>query len=405
MRAALLALLCACAVADEPRLIRPERVGMSAPVLDTIQPSLRQLVVEGRLAGAVSLVARAGELVHLEAVGLRDRETGAPMPTDAIFRLYSMSKPLTSAGALVLVDAGKLELDAPIARYLPEFADPVVLEDDEERPVRRLPTVRDLLRHTSGLSYGMGLNFVDFGYHGARVFDPDADLAEICRRIAEVPLLFQPGTRWRYSLGIDVLGRIIEVVSGQALDVFLEESLFAPLGMRDTGFVVPRSEQQRIATMYLPTWAGLQPFEETATTALLERPPGLWGGAGLVSTAVDYFRFLQMLIDDGMAAERRVLSSRAVELMTTDQLPAGVEFAFGPPTPDVGFGLGLSVQKVAEDPKRVGECSWGGAASTRFYFHPERRLVALVMAASFPIDPEIGETVARAAYRAHYAGE
>ncbi len=380
----------------QTRLARPPlpqaeaaTVGMSATGLARIEPAMQRWVDEGRAAGIVTMVARRGRLVHWEAVGDRDLETKAELRRDDIFRIYSMTKPVTSVAVMMLVEEGKLALTDPVSRHLPAFANVKVYADGALGPPRRPITIEDLLRHTSGLAYGppIGRTPVDALYAEAKVFA--GDLANLVERVAALPLVDHPGAQWNYSVSTDVLGRLIEVVSGQPFDEFLEKRIFAPLGMADTGFVVPEAKAARVPAVYGAGRGGVQVVDPPLGSALRTRPALLSGGGGLVSTAPDYLRFAQALQNGGELEGTRLLRSETVTLMRTNGLDASlIPIGFGPRRlAGYGFGLGFSVL-VDEDatpvPDNNGVFRWFGIGSTYFWIDSKAELIALVMTQFYP---------------------
>lgn len=375
---------------------------MSAERLTRMHTGLGGWISRGELAGYVSLVARQGKVVDLAARGVRDAEKGDFLRPDSLFRIASMTKPVTSVAALILMEDGKLLLSDPISRWLPRFKAVQVLAPGpagggavvKSVPADREITVRDLLTHRSGLVYG----FLDKGpvgqaYARAGIVDlfPVADLtqAENVDRLAGLPLAFSPGKEWRYGMSSDVLGRLVEVVSGKPLDVFFEERIFAPLKMKDTGFSVPEAKRDRLAALHAPKPGGghrVVKDGEKFHAALLgvDAPfkPGrkfLSGGSGLVSSASDFARFAQMLLDGGELGGVRILSRKSVELMTTSHtrdLPHGLE------DDGTDFGLGVSVAMdvgATQKPGSAGSFGWAGLYATSFFVDPKERLVGVFM--------------------------
>jgi CubicO group peptidase (beta-lactamase class C family) len=366
---------------------KPEQVGLSSERLGRITATLRADVEKGVIPGAVLLVARHGKLAMFEAVGTLDPASKAPMPRDGIFRIYSMSKPITSVAALMLFEEGKLTLDQPVSKYLPQLGGLKVGVEKPEAtlelvPSRRDMTVQDLLRHTSGLTYGFfGPGLVKKAYLEAKLGDDDLTNAEFVDRLARLPLAYQPGTTWDYSHSTDVLGRVVEVVSGATLLQFEKERILDPLGMRDTSFfVADRTKQVRIA----------EPFAEdrsigAGATFYDPRVARKWesGGGGMVSTAVDYARFLQMLLNGGTLDGKRILGPRTVAFMTADHLsPSIATTPLYLPGPGFGFGLGFAVRTaagVSPYAGSVGEFNWGGAGGTYFWVDPKEDLFVVFM--------------------------
>ena len=370
----------------------PAAAGFDAQRLKRIDTHFARYVDDGRLPGWLAVISRHGRIVHVGSGGQRDIEAGLPVETDTLWRIYSMTKPVTSVAAMMLAEEGLLELDDPIATWLPEFAEPrVFVKGSAIKPVTE-PAIEPirvwhLLTHTAGLTYGFHhAHPVDALYRAAGFewgTPPGADLAECVRQWARLPLLFQPGAEWNYSVATDVLGRLVEVVSGQSLDEFFADRIFGPLGMFDTGFQTENLD--RLAALYLPDpkTGGLMrndTFGALGTT----RPACLSGGGGLVSTAADYHRFTQMLVRGGELDGVRLLAPRTVELMASNHLPGRVDLeAFGRPLfaemPFHGYGFGLGFS-VLQDPVKArtlsspGEFAWGGAASTAFWVDPDEDL-------------------------------
>lgn len=364
----------------------PEEVGLSSERLARIGDTFERFVDEGRIAGAVGMVARRGRLAYVDAWGMRDTETGDPLEADDIFRIFSMTKPITSVAVMMLYEEGHFLLTEPIGRFLPELAGLSVAAPDQasgpgaiatER-ARRAITIQDLLRHTSGLTYGFFSNtVVDQAYREQGVFE-QATTADMVRTLGEIPLAHQPGSRWHYSVATDVLGRLVEVVSGQPFDVFLAERIFGPLDMRDTGFRVPAAKRDRFSRTYGHTGPG--------TTAVVNPEQGyddsvthFSGGGGLAGTASDYMRFAQMLLNGGELEGVRILGRETVELMTTDHLGDVPNGFLGPAW---GFGLGFAVRRAAGldgMPGSVGEYYWWGVAGTSFFVDPAEELIGVFM--------------------------
>jgi CubicO group peptidase (beta-lactamase class C family) len=361
----------------------PEDVGLSAPALTRLARALEDRVARGHIPGAVALITRHGKVAFHQAFGMLDPARAAPMPPDAIFRIYSMTKPIVSVVVMMLCEEGRLLLGDPIHRYLPEFAGPRVAVisggamayTDAQRAV----TVQDLLRHTSGLTYEFrGNTPLHKAYLEARVHRLRQTNAEHAAALAGLPLLFQPGTRWEYSRSTDVLGRLVEVVSGQTLGSFLAERILRPLGMDDTGFTVPEQHQDRIAEPFL-----LDPESKTKVALLDVRRPAIFesGGGGMVATAMDYARFLHMLLNGGAFGHTQLLGRKTIELMTADHL-GGIEASPDLLPPGHGFGLGFAVRLaagMAPFPGSVGSYFWGGVAGTTFWVDPAERLTAVLM--------------------------
>lgn len=362
---------------------RPEEVGLSSAALDRLSSAIKERVASGHVPGAVALVARHGKVAYLESFGAANPVTGAPMGNDSIFRIYSMTKAIVSVGVMMLWEEGRLLLGDPIEKYLPEFAsmNVGVIKGDtlETVPANRSITVQDLLRHTSGLTYEFrGNSLVHKTYMDARVMRLKQTNADQSQMLAKLPLLHQPGARWEYSRSTDVLGRLIEVIAGQTLGVFLAERILGPLGMTDSGFSVPEKDHGRIAEPFAkdPENGTDISLLDVKRTALFES-----GGGGMVATTMDYARFLSMLLGNGKLGDTRLLGRKTVELMTADHLGT----VTGPPDllpPGHGFGLGFAVRTaagMAPFPGSVGNYYWGGAAGTTFWVDPAERLFAVMM--------------------------
>ena len=359
---------------------RPEEVGLSTARLRAMGALLEDRIAAGHLPGAVVLVARQGQVAWQEAYGRRDPARGAPMQADAIFRIYSMTKPLVSVGVMMLVEAGRLLLGEPVGKYLPDLAEMQVAAEGGAVPAAAPITIQDLLRHTSGLTYEFrGDGPVQRAYAAAGIARREQGNADQVATLGRLPLLHQPGTRWEYSRSTDVLGRLIEVVSGQRLGEFLAARICGPLGMADTGFHVPPAQQERLAEGF-----SIDPDTGTAAMTLLDvrEPPRFEsGGGGMVGTAADYLRFAQMLADGGQYHGTRLLSRKTVELMTSDHL-GGIPGAGDILPLGHGFGLGFAVRKdrgIATAPGSVGTFFWSGMAGTFFWIDPAERLTAVFM--------------------------
>jgi CubicO group peptidase (beta-lactamase class C family) len=386
----------------------PEAVGMSSARLRRIAPVMESYVTERGVVGISTMIARRGEIVHDEQFGLQDKEAGVPMAPDTIFRIYSMTKPVVSTALMLLHEEGRFQLEQPVAQYLPAFGATKVLADDgtlveQARPMQ----IRDVLSHTSGLTYDfMADNPVAQMYRDARIMnDSTRPLDALVDELATLPLAFQPGTRWHYSVGIDVAARLIEVLSGQTLGAFLQQRLFDPLEMSDTGFGVPDDQLGRVSAMYgLPDLVGenysaielmeaaLNGFNEridvsvtypTSTPEVFQR-----GGLGLFSTAADYMKFAQMLANGGRVDRtpngERLIGRKTLELMHGNHVPLELlpYEILGMPSPGMGFGLGSRVMlDVAQTagPGSVGEFGWAGAAKTYFWVDPAEDLIGLFM--------------------------
>jgi CubicO group peptidase (beta-lactamase class C family) len=370
-----------------PKAERPQELGLSPERLARISTMLRGDVENGRIPGAVLLIARAGRIGYAEAFGWRDRENRAPMGLDAIFRVASMTKPFTSVAAMMLAEEGRLQIGAPVADYLPEFGARTV--GVKRQPAKRTMTVQDLMRHTSGLTYAaFGDSPVQMVWRDATLMSEEQSNAELVAKLACLPLMFEPGTHWEYSMSTDVLGRIVEVVSGQSLGEVVAARICRPLGLADTGFAATGLRAARLAEPQIDPATGVRP--PMRNVARVNR----WesGGGGLVSTAADYLRFCQMLLNSGELEGTRLLAPKTIAHMTSDHLPPGIGYGetardrFGAlaPVPEMGYGFGLgfavrTAQGMSPVPGSVGEYFWGGVTGTYFWVDPAERLAAVFL--------------------------
>jgi CubicO group peptidase (beta-lactamase class C family) len=400
--------------------VAPETVGLAANRLATIRAVMDRHVAEKKMAGAMGLIARRGKIAYQETYGMADIEAGKPMRLDTIHRIYSMSKPITSVAVMMLYEEGKFQLNDPVAKFLPEFAKMQIAVEEKDpqtgKPVmktvaaKRPITVRDLLRHTAGLSYGVfGDTLVDQEYRKAKILG-QLNLAEFVTQLAAIPLQYEPGTRWHYSVSVDVLGRLVEVLSGKPFDQFLQERIFTPLDMRDTGFFVPAEKKDRLAKLYSPTREGnIQPAPICATRqecyekfpdavpSFLQSMGMQSGGGGLVSTATDYLHFCQMLLNQGQYEGRRLLSRKTVQLLSSDNLGSLPGMA-----PGYGFGLGFAVSKAPGEAGMLGspgEYNWGGAAGTKFWIDPQEEMIGIFMIQILPNTVDYGSEFRVLAYQ------
>jgi CubicO group peptidase (beta-lactamase class C family) len=385
---------------------RPEDLGLASERLARIDAHLKNRYLDpGKIAGALTLVFRRGEVAYLSPVGLMDRERGKPMGEDTIFRIYSMSKPITSVALMMLYEHGHFQLDDAVHKLIPEWRDLRVYQAGNHpgfltTPCQRAMTIRDLLTHSSGLTYGfMQRTNVDAAYRklgigtGDRPFE--GSVREMVEALAGLPLEFSPGTAWNYSVATDVLGHLVEVLSGERFDEYLRRHIFEPLGMVETGFHVPSDQTGRFAACYdRGPGKQLRLQDDPETSRYLEPPAFLSGGGGLVSTAADYLRFCRMLSNGGELDGVRLLGRKTLELMTRNHLPDGRDLSdlsvgiFSETRYEgVGFGLGFS---VSVDPVKsqvlgsVGEYAWGGAASTAFWIDPSEALIVIFMTQFMP---------------------
>ncbi len=383
----------------------PEDVGLSGTRLYKIDHLTQRYIDEGKLPGTITLVARRGEIVHQSCQGKMDIEADRDMDDDTIFRIYSMTKPVTSVALMMLYEDGQFQLDCPVSRYIPGFRDLKVHSDNGLIATEREMTIRDLLTHTSGLTYGfMHASPVDAMYRDQQV-EQSANLEEMVEKLCDIPLLFSPGSRWSYSVATDVCGYLVQKISDTPFDDFLREQIFEPLEMEDTGFHVAEDKVHRLAANYERIDGDGMRLVDSPENSVFAQPRGMFsGGGGLVSTAADYFRFAEMLRGGGLYDGVRLLGRKTVELMTMNHLPTGGDLtsmgqAVFSETPydGIGFGLGFSVML---DPSKAqilgtpGEFAWGGAASTYFFVDPVEELTVMLLtqlmpSSSYPIRREL----------------
>jgi CubicO group peptidase (beta-lactamase class C family) len=387
----------AAAFADDLPRVKPEAAGLSADKLKRIDEVFAKAVEDKQVAGSVVLILRKGKVAYLQSTGLADIDAKKPMKPDAIFRLMSMTKAVTSVAAMILVDEGKLKLDDPVSNYLPEFKDQKVLvagksgKDDDFSLVaaERAVTVRDLLRHTSGLIYPTFTDRKQLGalYAKAKInsgFEPTTEkLAENVKRLGKLPLAHQPGAAFTYGLSTDVLGRVVEVASGKELDVFFRERIFKPLEMNDTSFLPPADKSGRVVTHYTIKDKKLVPAQKG--DFIYEGSKNYFsGGAGLFGTANDYGRFCQMLLNGGKLGKATILKPGTVKQMTQNQL-GKVTIGIGPHGDAFGLGFGIVTPKAeGKTPLSVGSYGWGGAFYTYFWVDPKKELVGVMMTQILP---------------------
>ena len=405
-RSLTICLFLSCAISalaqDVSKLSRGEEAGFSSERLGRITQFFQSEVDKGAIPGAVLLVARNGKVVYRQAIGYQDREKKTPLKTDALFRIFSMTKPVASVAVMMLAEQGKIDVMAPVMQYLPEFKevkvgvekmDPTTGKStlSLEAPARPM-TVQDLLRHTSGLVYGpFGNSLVHQAYNQANLFDEGQTLAEMVTKLSKLPLAHQPGTVWEYGMSVDVLGRIVEVVSGMPFDRFIEERITRPLGMHDTAFYLNPSQASRMAEPQVDAATGKQPEFGKVEDFTKEKVKWFSGGGGLLSTASDYARFCQMLVNGGELDGVRLLSPKTLAVMTSDQVPPGASRVGNvqitqdlTPIPELGhsFGLGFAVRTAAGHTPvsgSPGDYFWAGAAGTYFWIDPQEKLYAVMM--------------------------
>jgi CubicO group peptidase (beta-lactamase class C family) len=394
------------------QIVQPESVGLSSSRLERINRAMQKYVDQGQFAGVIVLVARQGQVAYLQKFGWQEIATNQPMSIDTIFRIYSMTKPITTTAIMMLCEEGKIRLADPISRYVPSFANLKVMQprngcDFELVPARREPTVHDLLTHTAGLSYGFDENSELDARYRKEIWeqdekDPGPTLEDTVLTLAKLPLAYHPGTTFRYSMAIDVLGYIVQVAAEQPFDAFLKEKIFNPLGMVDTDFWAPPEKVKRLAVVYGPGESGglkvVDPAQGSRFTRPTHRPSG---GGGLVSTIGDYYRFGQMLLNQGALDGVRLLGRKTVEWMTQNHLPDGV---YSDTEKANGFGLGGGVllrPGLSHRPGSVGKFGWGGAANTEWWIDPTEQMQCLLMTQYMPgFTLPIVEDFAQGAYQA-----
>ncbi len=383
----------------------PDSLGFAPDRLDRLDRFLdEKYVATGKLPGTLTLVARRGEIAHFGATGMADVASGKAMAEDTIFRIYSMTKPLTSVALMMLVEEGRIALSDPVSKYIPEWSKLGVFVTGtlglgfQTRPPGRAMQVVDLLRHTSGLTYGFQYRtMVDQAYRARKLgmIEKAGSLADMIAELGKLPLDFAPGEAWNYSVSTDVCGWLVQVVSGMKFEDFLQERLTGPLGMVDTGFQVRDGQGHRLATCYNATKAGgLEVQDDSETSDFLKAPSLVSGGGGMVGTAQDYLRFAQMLLNGGTLDGQRYISRKTLDLMTANHLPGGVDLPaisrslFSEAGYEgVGFGLGFAMTTAAHKtlmPGSTGDYFWGGAASTFFWVDPKEGLIGIFMTQLMP---------------------
>jgi CubicO group peptidase (beta-lactamase class C family) len=380
-------------------IVTPEEAGFSSERLQRVNSLMQGYVDSGRLAGVVTLLAREGEVFHFERFGYQDLASQKPMELDMIFRFYSMTKPITSVAVMMLYEAGHFHLDDPVSTFIPELDGLKVFDGMGQTGAKLVPqqipiTIRQLLTHTAGLSYGHYEDEqMDQTYHDDTLNDPDISLKEMVEKLSHLPLIGQPGTAWRYSFATDVLGRLVEMISGESFDSFLKDRIFDPLGMDDTAFYVAEDKLDRLSAIYGPSEnGGIQELDNPGVNKYKRPLTNFSGGGGLTSTAADYLKFCQMMLDGGSSNGGRILAPKTIEMMTSNHLPddllqgevkeSGVDYSQG-----CGFGLGFRViLDIAEHGiiGSDGSYSWGGAASTVFWIDPIEDLIAIMLTQFMP---------------------
>ncbi|WP_339856310.1 serine hydrolase domain-containing protein [Pseudohongiella acticola] len=375
-------------VAQERDLSRasPEEVGLSADGVNDLADAMRKEVDEGNLAGVVSALMRNGKLVHLDAYGYQSIADQEPVTEDTIFRIFSMTKPVTSVAMMMLLEEGKFSLDDPVSQYIPELANlEVAIEDGPggfpvTEPANHEMTIRELMSHTGGLTYGLfSRSQVDSQYVAANILDTEGTLQDMIDKLSRIPLRQQPGTLWHYSVSVDVQGRLVEVLSGMPFDEFLQERIFEPLGMTDTGFYVPEDKRDRFATMYMSGQNGLTAPNDGFGGDYAAPVSFHSGGGGLASTITDYMRFTQMLANGGEFNGERLLEETSVEAMRSNQLPAGMDEIPGYPGNQFGLNFALVTDPARNDGVSEGSYWWWGIGGTWFWIDPVQDLVFIGM--------------------------
>ncbi|MGK0305551.1 MAG: CubicO group peptidase (beta-lactamase class C family) [Gammaproteobacteria bacterium] len=370
-----------------------ESVGFSSQRLDRIAPAMQRYIDQGKLAGTLTLVARNGKIVYLNAQGMQDKEAGIAMTEDTIFRIYSMTKPVTAVAAMTLWEQGKFHMFDPIAKYLPELANMKVyvsgsgddmIVEDAKSPIR----IIDLFMHTSGFSYGFSNSEVDKLYQKMLSKPDELNRDNILTKFAELPLTHQPGTAWNYGVSTDIIGFLVEKLSGKKLGEYMQETIFSPLGMKDTGFYVPADKVDRLTQIYTADKTGQTIVMEKEPVGDFMSDPKIHNaGGGLVSTMQDYFTFAQMMLNGGEINGVRILGRKTVEYMSSNHLPKNL-IPYSKTSQGEGYGLAMS---VTVDPEMAGfmtskgDFGWGGAASTYFRVDPEEQIVMISMAQFVPI--------------------
>ena len=397
----------------------PEAVGLSTPGLRAIHAYCERHLTAHHGPGIVTLVARHGKVAHLACAGSLSLETGQPVQPDTIFRIYSMTKPITCVALLMLIEANRLRLDEPVARYLPSFAHLQVLlqrgpTETIAVPLERPITISDLLTHTAGLGYGLFQDSpVEDAYRACkllnRVLTLRRPLADLIAQVVQLPLAHQPGHVWRYSVAHDVLAHLVATIADMPFATFLAERIFNPLGMRDTSFRVPEAQQARFAALYLRDQGGqVRLLDAPATSVYIHPGAQPAGGGGLVATISDYLRFAQMLLNQGTLGSVRLLRRETVALMTRNHLPdTALPFRLGPAWIWNGYGYGFGVAVVQNPaltrlPSSVGTFEWAGAANTFFWVDPSKELIGILMTQLLPLPahPRLDHAFKRLVYQA-----
>ena len=390
------------------KVVTAEEVGLSGTRLNKINLLTQRYIDEGKLAGTITLVARRGKVAHLQCQGKMDLEADKDMTEDTLFRIYSMTKPITSTALMMLYEEGKFQLDDPVSKFIPQFKKLQVYGKSGHTAVEREMTITDLLTHTSGLTYGfMKSTAVDAMYREQQVEQSD-NLEQMIDKLGQIPLLFTPGSRWSYSIATDVCGYLVQKISDTPFNDYLHEKIFRPLEMIDTHFRVPKDKQPRLSACYARTDDdGMRLVDAPETSFFLKQTKLYSGGGGLVSTLADYYQFTRMLLNKGKFDGGQMLGRKTVELMASNHLPdngdlssMGQAVFSETPYDGIGFGLGFSVMLDPAKAKilgSAGEYSWGGMASTNFFIDPEEQLIVIMLtqllpSSSYPIRRELRVT-------------
>ena len=374
-----LVLLIAGSCNQSAKVVTPEKVGMSSDSLALAAQTISGYVESGDLAGMSVMVLKGGKIVQRENFGYADIENKVPIEDNTIFRIYSMTKPVTAVALMTLYDEGKFELDDKVSEYIPEFENMMVYNSEASHYLdfqEQEMTIRNLLTHTSGIPYGWSPNsFVDSCYRANNIMNWDSTVAYKVKQISELPLKYQPGTVWDYGLSIDVAGYLVEVISGEPLDEFFRIRIFDPLKMDDSGFYCPEENHNRLSEVYTHNREGdLMQITDSVSDVFRRPVTAFLGGAGMVSTMDDYSRFCEMLLNGGELDGVRILEEETAGLIMSDQLPEGVVYG----DDDMGFGLAGQVNLAS------GEYSWSGAATTSFWIDPSNNLIVLAFAQLMP---------------------
>ena len=401
-------LLQACSQTVEQRnlsVATPEEVGMSTERLERLKNHMQNEIDDGNAPGITTMIARHGKIVHFETYGYQDIANKIPIDKNTIFRIYSMTKPVTGVALMMLYEEGKFQLSDPVSKYIPEFKEMKVVENDHDRNPKLVDqehemTIREIMTNSAGFTYGLfGNTYVDSLYRDADTLNYHATLKEMAISLSEIPLLYQPGKNYHYSISVDVQSYLVEVLSGMSFRDFLQERLFTPLKMVDTDFWVPEEKMERFAEVYdRKKGEGLK-----LSTEIVGLDPNVFkapvtffsGGAGLVSTTMDYMRFCQMLLNGGELDGVRILASRTVDLMSMNQLPDGVK---GPEGYD--FGIDFAVVKDGDNGNSIGAYYWGGMAGTWFWIDPVEDLIFVGMRQQFGERPDLESISSSLTYQA-----